>query len=52
MATLGSVFVGSWYAMSGGKKADQGPPINAKSKDEESFIKDFLKKSEEKKEAH
>ena len=39
MATLGTTFVGSW-AMMGGKKADgqKGPPINAKSKDEEDFV--------------
>lgn len=41
MATLGTTFVGSWLAMGGGSKADKptGPPINAKSKEEESFIK-------------
>jgi hypothetical protein len=39
MATLGTLFAGTW-AMSGGKKtqAQQGPPINASSKDEENFI--------------
>ncbi|KAF2181329.1 hypothetical protein K469DRAFT_713750 [Zopfia rhizophila CBS 207.26] len=47
MATLGTTFVGSWLAMRGGKKTEsQGPPINAKSKEEESFIKDFVKKAE------
>lgn len=39
MATLGTTFVGSWLAMRGGKAEQQGPPINAKSKEEESFIK-------------
>jgi F-type H+-transporting ATPase subunit k len=40
MLTLGSLFVGSAYAMSGEdkKKKDQGPPINASSKEEENFI--------------
>ena len=39
MATLGTLFVGSWAAMRGGeKKKEQGPPINATSKDEENFI--------------
>jgi F-type H+-transporting ATPase subunit k len=40
MATLGSIFAGSWAAMSGGEKPKtaQGPPINASSKDEENFI--------------
>lgn len=39
IATLSTLFVGSW-AMSGGKKADaqKGPPINASSKDEEDFV--------------
>jgi F-type H+-transporting ATPase subunit k len=39
MITLGTTFVGSAYAMSGGgKKKEQGPPINAGSKEEENFI--------------
>jgi len=39
MATLGTVFVGSWAAM-GGKKSStaKGPQIQASSKDEEKFI--------------
>lgn len=40
MGVLGSVFAGT-YAMAGGSKKNltqQGPPINAKSKDEEDFI--------------
>lgn len=40
IATLSTLFVGGW-AMSGGSKkqsAQQGPPINASSKDEENFI--------------
>ncbi|OCL10481.1 hypothetical protein AOQ84DRAFT_353507 [Glonium stellatum] len=55
MATLGTLFVGSWASMGGSKKsAQQGPPINATSKDEEKFIQDFLKQaeSEEKKAKH
>ncbi|KAJ5473710.1 hypothetical protein N7475_003276 [Penicillium sp. IBT 31633x] len=45
MATLGSIFAGSWLAMSGGEKPKtaQGPPINASSKDEENFIQNFMK---------
>jgi len=42
IATLGTVFVGSYIGLSGGKKAEdkaKGPPINAGSKDEENFIK-------------
>jgi F-type H+-transporting ATPase subunit k len=39
MATLGTFFAGSWLAMRGGdKKKQQGPPINASSKEEENFI--------------
>ena len=39
MATLGTMFVGSWAMMGGKKKvASQIPPINASSKDEEDFI--------------
>jgi F-type H+-transporting ATPase subunit k len=40
MATLGSIFAGSWMAAGGGEKPKtaQGPPINASSKDEENFI--------------
>ncbi|KAF2464480.1 uncharacterized protein BDR25DRAFT_296723 [Lindgomyces ingoldianus] len=47
MATLGTTFVGAYLSM-GGKKAEsnQGPPINAKSKEEESFIKEFVKKAQ------
>ena len=34
MATLGTTFVGSWLALRGGDKPEQqGPPLNAKSKD-------------------
>jgi F-type H+-transporting ATPase subunit k len=41
MATLGTTFVGSWLALRGGSKPEkeQGPPINAKSKEEENFVK-------------
>jgi len=38
MATLGATFGGSWLAMRGGNKKQQGPPINASSKEEEQFI--------------
>ena len=40
MATLGTLFTGTWAMMGGSKKeqAKQGPPINASSKDEENFI--------------
>lgn len=40
MATLGSIFAGTWLAAGGGAKPKtaQGPPINASSKDEENFI--------------
>ncbi|KAJ5964572.1 uncharacterized protein N7479_004448 [Penicillium vulpinum] len=45
MATLGTMFAGSWLAMSGGEKPKtaQGPPINAASKDEENFVQNFMK---------
>lgn len=41
MATLGTTFLGSWLALRGGSKPEkeQGPPINAKSKEEENFVK-------------
>jgi F-type H+-transporting ATPase subunit k len=40
MATLGTTFIGAYLSMGGSSKADpNNPPINAKSKDEESFIK-------------
>ena len=39
MATLGTTAVGIAFAMGGKEKAkEQGPPINAGSKDEEKFI--------------
>ncbi|KUJ16584.1 uncharacterized protein LY89DRAFT_647256 [Mollisia scopiformis] len=48
MATLSLLGVGSYVGMGGSaaKKTQQGPPINAGSPDEESFIKDFLKNAE------
>ncbi|KAF2684264.1 hypothetical protein K458DRAFT_417855 [Lentithecium fluviatile CBS 122367] len=47
MATLGTTFVGAYLAMGGSSKADtSNPPINAKSKEEESFIKSFVQKAE------
>ncbi|KAL5375641.1 hypothetical protein PMIN06_010519 [Paraphaeosphaeria minitans] len=49
MATLGTTFLGAYISMGGSKKTEQTtPPINAKSKEEESFVKDFVKKAEEK----
>ncbi|KAF2243156.1 hypothetical protein BU26DRAFT_524108 [Trematosphaeria pertusa] len=47
MATLGTTFLGAYLSMRGGSKSEtQSPPINAKSKEEESFVKDFIKKAE------
>ena len=44
MGVLGTTFAGAFFAMSGGdkKKTEQGPPVNASSKDEEKFIKYVL----------
>jgi F-type H+-transporting ATPase subunit k len=40
MATLGVTFAGAYLSMGGSSKADpNNPPINAKSKEEESFVK-------------
>ncbi|KAF4636612.1 hypothetical protein G7Y89_g1475 [Cudoniella acicularis] len=49
MATLASIGGLSSLALGGGSaaKKTQGPPINAQSPDEESFIKDFLAKAEQ-----
>ncbi|KAF2455006.1 hypothetical protein BDY21DRAFT_350896 [Lineolata rhizophorae] len=55
MATLATAFGGSYLAMGGKSKGkEQGPPINATSKDEENFIQEFLKnaEAEEKKAKH
>ncbi|KAJ4291652.1 hypothetical protein N0V90_009547 [Kalmusia sp. IMI 367209] len=47
MATLGTTFLGAYLSMGGSKKTDTNtPPLNAKSKEEESFIKDFVRKAE------
>lgn len=48
MTVLGAVFGGITLATGGSKakKADNIPPINASSKDEENFIKEFLKEAE------
>ncbi|KAF2098484.1 hypothetical protein NA57DRAFT_75729 [Rhizodiscina lignyota] len=52
MATLFGTFGVAMYATSGKKAAEaKGPPINASSKEEESFIQDFLKEAESKSEA-
>ncbi|EMF10965.1 uncharacterized protein SEPMUDRAFT_150894 [Sphaerulina musiva SO2202] len=48
IGVLTTLFVGTW-SMTGGKKianANQGPPINAASKDEENFIQKFLEQEE------
>jgi len=56
IATLGTMFAGSYAAMSRGetKKKETGPPTNASSKEEEDFIQDFLKNAntEEEKAKH
>ncbi|KAF2877271.1 hypothetical protein BDV95DRAFT_601682 [Massariosphaeria phaeospora] len=49
MATLGTLGAGVVLSLGGSssKKADAStPPLNAKSKEEESFIKDFVRKAE------
>jgi len=47
IGTLSTAFVGIW-ALSGGQKklADQGPPINATSKEEENFVQEFLRNAD------
>ncbi|KAL5113245.1 hypothetical protein ACEQ8H_008885 [Pleosporales sp. CAS-2024a] len=49
MATLGATIGGAALSM-GGKKAEAptSPPINAKSKDEESFVKQYIEKAADK----
>jgi hypothetical protein len=44
MGVLGTTFAGAFLAMGGGdkKKTEQGPPVNASSKDEEKFIQYVL----------
>lgn len=47
MLTLGTFAAGATLAMGGEKKAkEQGPPINASSKDEEDFIQLVLSLSQ------
>ncbi|KZF25481.1 hypothetical protein L228DRAFT_244328 [Xylona heveae TC161] len=47
MITLGSMAGISFLATGGEKKSkEQGPPINATSKDEENFIQEFIKNAE------
>ncbi|KAK8188391.1 hypothetical protein HDK77DRAFT_485055 [Phyllosticta capitalensis] len=48
LTVLGSLFGGIALATGGSKakKVDNTPPINASSKDEENFIKEFLKEAE------
>ncbi|KAF1361301.1 hypothetical protein EJ07DRAFT_113363 [Lizonia empirigonia] len=49
IATLATTFSLAAFSLSGGEKVDKTqPPINAKSKDEESFVKNFVQKAEEK----
>ncbi|KAL4889557.1 hypothetical protein BDV59DRAFT_186420 [Aspergillus ambiguus] len=55
MGVLGSLFGGVFLATRGGGQQKQAaPPIQASSKDEETFIQDFLKQvnGEEKKSDH
>jgi len=47
IATLSTLSVVGW-ASTRGKPASKEPPINAQSKEEESFVKEFIKKTEEK----
>jgi F-type H+-transporting ATPase subunit k len=49
MATLGVTFTGAALSL-GGKKAEDPttPPINAKSSEEESFVKEYVKKAADK----
>ncbi|KAF1818882.1 uncharacterized protein K489DRAFT_413334 [Dissoconium aciculare CBS 342.82] len=48
MGVLGSIFGGVFLATGGSKKPliHQTPPFNAKDKNEEDFIQNFLKESE------
>ncbi|KAK6430606.1 hypothetical protein LTR95_013235 [Oleoguttula sp. CCFEE 5521] len=47
MATLGSVFAGTFLMMGGSKKPmATSPPLNASSKPEEDFIQQFLKNAD------
>ncbi|KAK5118469.1 hypothetical protein LTR62_002984 [Meristemomyces frigidus] len=47
IATLSTMFVGTWALSGGSKKAvEKTPPIQASSKDEENFIQEFLKNAE------
>ncbi|KAK5163223.1 uncharacterized protein LTR77_010809 [Saxophila tyrrhenica] len=48
IATLSTMFIGSWASMGGSKKeAPKAPPINAKDQDEEKFIQEFIKAAEQ-----
>ncbi|KAF1946931.1 hypothetical protein EJ02DRAFT_450265 [Clathrospora elynae] len=49
IATLTTTFAGAFLAM-GGKKVEDptSPPINAKSKEEESYVKDYVRKAADK----
>ncbi|KAF2125224.1 hypothetical protein P153DRAFT_370532 [Dothidotthia symphoricarpi CBS 119687] len=49
IATLSVTFAGAALSMGGSKaEASTQPPINAKTKEEESFVKDYVKKAAEK----
>ncbi|KAF2153287.1 hypothetical protein K461DRAFT_293559 [Myriangium duriaei CBS 260.36] len=54
MAVLGSIFGGVYIGTRGGssKQAQQTPPIQASSKDEENFIQEFLKEADAKPAKH
>ncbi|PUU72737.1 hypothetical protein B9Z19DRAFT_1096661 [Tuber borchii] len=45
IATLGTVFTLTTLSV-GGKKTETTPPIQASSKDEEKFVKEFMAKAE------
>ncbi|EUC36138.1 hypothetical protein COCCADRAFT_88936 [Bipolaris zeicola 26-R-13] len=49
IATLATTFTGAALSM-GGKKAEDSttPPINAKSSEEENFVKEYVKKAADK----
>ncbi|PNS21719.1 hypothetical protein CAC42_1573 [Sphaceloma murrayae] len=53
MAVLSTIFGATYVATrGGGQKATQAPPIQAKSKDEENFIQEFLKEADKKEAKH
>ncbi|KAI9879147.1 MAG: hypothetical protein M1830_009406 [Pleopsidium flavum] len=46
MATLGATGAITFLSLGGKKAKEQGPPMNATSKDEENFINEFMKNAE------